>query len=500
MQIHIEMRNNVGDRLTLNVKKKSIKINALLNIVKQCCNILFPLITYPYVSRVLGSENLGKYSFSDSIISYFLIIAALGIPTYAIREGARIRDEKKAIERFSSEMFTINFIALMLSYLLLIICLLLVPRLNRDVILTYILSINMITNVLGRDWINSIYEDYVYISIRYITFHLISVILVFCFVHKPSDYIIYTIIMMIGNSGGYIFNFFYTQKYVPLKLTKHINIRKHIKPILYLLCTTAAVTIYVKSDITILGFFRSDTEVGIYTLSSKIYTIIKAMLNATIAVTIPRLSNYWGTNNVDGYNALLNKLRRALYIIILPSTVGLFFMADEVIVLLGGNEYKSGNVALMILSIALIASVFAGFYAQGILVAKREEKYYFIATITSAVVNIILNLMFIPHFGMNSAALSTLIAEIIVISICKYKSKEMVEIRYDKDVISIIVGCIFIVLICLSIKYIAEGIFIRLLFAVIISIVIYVLTLILMRNQTALEILVFAKKIVKNKQ
>ena len=103
----------------LTERKTSVSVNAMLNVLKQCCNIVFPLITYPYVAQTLGATNLGKYSFAESVIQYFLLLSALGIPSYAIREGSRIRNDKKKISQFASELFSINFLAMLLSYLIL---------------------------------------------------------------------------------------------------------------------------------------------------------------------------------------------------------------------------------------------------------------------------------------------------------------------------------------------------------------------------------------------
>lgn len=144
------------------MKHKSIKINAFLNIIRQSLSVIFPLITYPYVSRVLGAENLGRYSFSDSIVQILITVSMLGIPTYAVREGAMIREDKNRIERFCSEIFTINFISAFFSYTLLLIMVLAVERIRIETVLILILSINVLSKCMGRDWLNSIYEEYLY--------------------------------------------------------------------------------------------------------------------------------------------------------------------------------------------------------------------------------------------------------------------------------------------------------------------------------------------------
>ena len=249
-------------------KQKSVEKNAFLNIIKQCCNIIFPLLSYPYVTRILGEESLGKFSFVDSIVSYFMILATLGIPTYAVREGARIRDDNDKIEQFSSEIFSINIITTLLSCFLMGGVILLQPRLQQETVLFLILGINIITYTLSRDWINNVFEDFYYITIRYIVFQIISLVLIFATVHCSEDYIKYTFIMMISNSGAYLSSIFYTMKKVRLKVTIKLNLKKHLKPILLLFCSTLAIQIYVKSDITVLGYLRTNSEVGIYTAAS----------------------------------------------------------------------------------------------------------------------------------------------------------------------------------------------------------------------------------------
>ena len=180
---------------------KSLKLNAILNVIRQLSSILFPLITFPYISRVLQANSYGKISFGQSIISYFSLFAALGITNYAIREGSRIRGNKKEIERFSCEIFTINIITTTISYLLFFIILLLNRRLYEYKSLLIILSFSMFFAALGVEWIYTIYEDYLYITIRSLIVQIISVILMFVFIHSPEDYLFYAGITVFAAGG-----------------------------------------------------------------------------------------------------------------------------------------------------------------------------------------------------------------------------------------------------------------------------------------------------------
>lgn len=471
-------------------KSVSIKRNVILNIVRQCCNIIFPLITYPYVSRILMAENFGRYSFADSVVTLAMTAAGLGIGTYGLREGAKIRDDKDKIKTFSNEIFSINVFAMLIVYTGLFVLLVCNKRLNRDVLLIGILSINIATSVIGREWVNQIYEDFLYITIRYIAFQILAIILIFTLIKNTDDYVEYTVIMLIANSGGYITNFFYTQKYIPLRYTFQCNLKKHIKPIIYLAGVNLAVQIYIRSDITLLGFLRSDREVGIYSIISKIYTIIKALLNAVIVVMLPRLSNYEGKNNA-AYEHLLSQLMNCLIYLIFPCVTGLFFLSEDILFLVGGNEYLCGKITLQILCLALVFAVLACFYTNGILVVKRKDNGFFVATVISAVLNILLNWILIPHMGMNGAALTTVIAEffVVIISIiCASKEEISIGIVNFK---SVFVGCLGIGLICCLMNLMINSFTWRIFFSMIVSVVVYFGITYLLKNAISLKVVEF---------
>ena len=164
--------------------KKSLKLNAFLNGLRNVLNIIFPLITFPYVSHILTVEGIGAYNFSNTFVSYFLLLAELGINTYSIREGAKYRNNKEKIEQFSSEVFTINIFSMLLSYILLVICLVLFAQLHSYILCILIFSLQILFTTIGTEWVYQIYEDYFYITLRSIVFQIISIIFLFIFVRK----------------------------------------------------------------------------------------------------------------------------------------------------------------------------------------------------------------------------------------------------------------------------------------------------------------------------
>ena len=321
------------------MKKKSLGLNALLNGIRTVLNTLFPLITFPYISRVLSVENVGKYNFALSVIQYFLLIAALGISTYAVREGTKFRDDKKKFSIFANEIFTINIISTIIAYILLVFTVAAVPKFKDYAVIIAVFSIEILFTTIGTEWIYSIYEEYAYITIRSIIFKVISIILLFLLVKKPDDYIVYAGITVFANAGSNILNFIHAKKYCSLKFDIGLALKRHLKPIMIIFASTVATTIYINSDTTMLGFMGTDFEVGIYSVSSKIYRIVKQMLAAILIVTIPRLSLLMGQKRIEEYKNILTQIFNVLVMLVFPSVTGLILLSKEVVLLISGKEY-----------------------------------------------------------------------------------------------------------------------------------------------------------------
>lgn len=203
------------------MKTLSLKTNMVLNAFRSVLSLLFPLITFPYVSRVLGAENLGKYNFSNSIVSYFVMISALGIYSYAVREGAQFRNQKDRFSRFANEVFSINILSTLIAYVLLFISLASISKLHDYNILIYILSLQIVLKTLSVEWIYTIYEDFLYITLRSIVIQIVSLVLLFIFVKSQNDLYAYTIVVTLATAGSSIFNYLFVKNITHLNLLRH---------------------------------------------------------------------------------------------------------------------------------------------------------------------------------------------------------------------------------------------------------------------------------------
>ena len=251
-------------------KEKSLSLNSFMNTFKTFMGLVFPLITYPYALRVLGVDNIGKNNYANSIVSYFILLAGLGISRYAIREGARKRENRKEFSRFAGQMLAINIVSVTVAYVALFILLMLVPSLNSYAKLIILHSVTIFGTMIGMDWVNSAYEEYVYITLRTIAFQIISMLLLFVLVRDENDLMKYAFISVLSNIGANILNFFYIRKYTDIKIC-FSGVKQHLAPIMWLFASAIATTIYVNSDMTMLGAMCGDFYTGIYGVSTKVY-------------------------------------------------------------------------------------------------------------------------------------------------------------------------------------------------------------------------------------
>lgn len=473
-------------------KRKNIGINAILNVIKQSLSVVFPLITYPYALRVLGAESIGKVTYAQSIISYFSLIAMLGISSYAVREGAKRRENKEDFSCFANEIFTLNILFTLAAYVLLVICIIFVRKMQDYTLLLLLLSISIALTTLGVDWINTVFEDFLFITIRSIITHVASLIILFVFVHSSEDYYAYAMMAISSNGIICISNWFYCRRYAKVRLTIYFNAKAHIKPLLILFANAVAVSIYTNFDTTMLGWFKGDYYVGLYAVPVKIYMIIKNLLIAVYAVSIPRLAYYIGNQKKEEFKKLYSEMWGYLSALLIPAAVGLICVSSEVIYFMGGDEFSDSVFSLQLLSVALVFAIFGGLTTACLNITIGREKDNLIATFISAGLNFGLNFVFIPLFSHNGAAFTTLLSEAFVFLFCFFrvpnKRKYMDYRRIGKNFISVTVGSGAIIVFSILISVLVSDIFTRLFITILCSVAVYVLILYLLKNEFLMDV------------
>lgn len=467
---------------------KSIKTNTVFNIVKSCSTILFPLITFPYISRILQPENVGKVNFAQSFVNYFFLIATLGITTHAIRECAAVKENKEQLSNVASQLFSISFITTVFSYVILFITLIFFKSLESYRTLIIIESMMIIFTTLGADWLNSAMEDFKYITLRTSTFQLISLICIFLFVKTKDDYLNYAIISVLSSSGASITNIIYRRRYCKVKLTLNIDWKKHISPIFFLFVMMLSQTIFNNADTTMLGFMKGNYEVGLYSTAYKVTRIIAQIVQSLSYVVIPRLSVYFYNQDFVSANKLLRKILMFNITVGFPCVIGVEMLAKDIVYLVGGIGFEGAIGVIRVLILSFFFSLIGGsFIGNAILIPMKKEKYYMIVCIITAIVNVIMNFILVPMLGAIGASISTAFSGFLIMILLMMKIDKRINIGELKGIfIGPIFGCINIILICYICSFINKFM-VRIAVTIILSAVVYIAILYVLKNTFIFE-------------
>lgn len=478
------------------MKEKNIKVNAVLNMIKTISSIIFPLITFPYVSRVLMPENIGKVNFGSSFVSYFSLIASLGIGTYAIRECSAKRDAKDELSKTASQIFSINVITTIIAYALMAITLLLFRDFDSYRTLIIIQSTAILFTTLGCDWLNSAMEDFAFITIRSIAFQFISLILMFVFVHEPSDYMKYAAITVVASSGANIVNIFYRRRYCVVRFVREMEWRKHLKPITLLFVMLLAQTVFNSADVTMLGLMRGDIEVGYYSTAVKITHLINQIISSILWVAMPRLSKLFIEEDFENINKLLRKIFIGFISLGLPCAIGCICLSKEIVEVIGGPSYANAALPLVILMIGFLFDLVGGaFLGNMILLPSKREATYMNVCLVSTLVNVVLNYFLIPKWGAAAAAFTTSISYLLMLILCYKATDKRIKLENIRNTVaSSIVGCLAIVLVCMAVKIMVHSLIISVLVSVLGSALLYAFVQILFKNEIVLEMMISIRK------
>lgn len=406
------------------MKEKSIKVNAIYNILLTLSNIVFPLVTFPYVSRILNPIGLGTTSFFTSISSYCVLVASLGISTYGIRAVAKVREDKEELTKVFQELTLINiFMSVIVSILLLFVSFG-VEQLRSEMGLLLITCITILVSPLSLNWFYSGIEEYSYITKRSILLKFVSLILTFLLVRKADDYVIYAGITLFSVLSSNALNIIQCRRYVSFKIRKDLKFRHHVKPMWYLFASLLAVNVYTNLDTVMLGFINGNKAVGLYSVATKVKWILLSVVTSISTVLLPRFSFYISQKQTSKFNSIMRESISVIFFISIPLTVFFMLEAKNSILLLGGNEYVEATVAMQMLMPILLISGFSNITGNQILIPTGREKYFMNAVTSGAFVNLMLNFFLMPILGVLGAALATLIAEF---------TQMFVQYRYSVD-------------------------------------------------------------------
>ena len=412
---------------------KSLKKNYLLNLTNTISTMLFPLITFPYAARIIMADGIGLVNFFSSIISYISLFTCLGIPMYAIRETARVRDNQKELSKTTTEILLLHASLTILGYIAVFIIACTVPKVMVDIPLFLILSTSIFFTAIGCEWFYQGVEDFKYITLRAITIKTLCVILLFVLVKTKDDLMYYAIYTVVGSVGNNIFNFVRLRKYVKLKYLnfRELNPSRHLKPALHIFVLNLVISIYVNLDTVMLGFLKDSASVGYYTGATKLTKMLLGIVSSLGTVMVPRLSNLIQNGQMDDFKRLSQKAVDFVFALSFPLFIGLIVTAPTLIRLFCGPSYEPAISTLQIISPILLFIALSNVIGIQILYPQGKENIVIKCTIFGAITNFTLNLLLIPLLANDGAAIATCVAEFTVTFIMLIIGRKFIPIDYS---------------------------------------------------------------------
>lgn len=477
------------------MQQKSLKLNFLYNILLQVSQVAFPLITAPYVARVLEPDGVGLFNFANTYANYFALFACLGVPYYGVREIAKIGTDTKKLSSFVSEVMSLLSCSTILCTLLFVISLLFVPQLNENKLIFALSAICLYCAPFKIDWFFRGREEFGYITYRSLILKIIGIIALFTFVHDKNDLIYYVLISVLSSVISDIWNFIkILQAGVKIRFT--LDFRKHVKPLLILFSSSLAISVYTILDTLMLGFLTDYIEVGFYNSAAHISKTFVPIAASLAAVAMPRLAYYKGSDNWSEIKGMLDKSLSVVSFMAFPIAFGIAAVAPTFVPLFFGEQFFGSIVPLEILMMLVIVIGLNNLTGVQVLVGLGYDKLFLYSVLTGTITNFLLNLFLIPSYGASGASISSVIAEsliLIVTTVFVYKKTPIRFSRYKDMVVSCLFALLFFPLKSLFSNFLEDWLQI---FVVVISgSIIYTLMQIFCKNQAVWMVL----NVLKNK-
>lgn len=462
--------------------KKSVKKNYIYNLSYQILAIILPVITTPYLARVLGSNGTGTYSYTISIVTYFILFGSLGVSLYGQREIAYVQDNQEKKNKIFTELVILRFITMTLSGILFYF----IFGRNGEYSLYYkLLLLEMVANAIDISWLYQGLEEFKKIVLRNFVIKILSILSIFIFVKDKNDVWLYILIYGGTTLIGNVSLWFKSKKYAKFINLKKINIKCHIKPMLLLFIPQVAIQVYTVLDRTMLGTILKDmNEVGYYEQSQKVIKILLTIITSLGTVMLPRIANFHANGEKEKIKEYMNKTFNFLYFLSFPMIFGIIAVSNNFVPLFFGQGYEE---VVKLLSLSSVLMLFIGMSNitgnQFLLPTKRQGEYT-ASVIIGACVNFILNFLLISKFKSIGATVATVIAEFFV------TTSQLFFIRKDLDLkklikfgINYLIAGILMFIACEIVDYFIVSKIISILFQLVVGIIVYLGILLLFKDK-----------------
>jgi O-antigen/teichoic acid export membrane protein len=447
----------------------SIKKNAVYNILLAVSQVLLPLVTFPYISRILLPQGVGTYTFVDSYTQYFVLIAALGIPIYGMREIAKAKKSLVDRSQVFTELLSIHLLVSVLVSVLYIVSFLTLSPLKGHSQLFWIGSSLLLSNVFVIEWFFQGMEQFPFITLRTLCIRVLTVIAIFVFVKSSADTFLYYAINCASVFINAVINCLYARKFVKISF-RGLSLKRHLTPLLYIFSTGLVTNVYTLLDSVVLGFLTNTVQVGFYTTAVKLSKILIMILVAFTTVLVPPLSLAYKEGRYTDAKILLSKSFNYVIFISVPLSIGIYVIAQPLILLFSGPDFLPAALSLKILSPTILIVGLSYVFGQQIINATGNERYFLISAMIGMVISVGLNLLLIPYIKQTGAAITNLTVEFAVMLLLMRSALQKVPFNPQwSNLVKAIISCLPFFLINYYIENISWSPFIQLIVIILFS-------------------------------
>lgn len=477
------------------MKKASVSENLFYNILYQIVITVLPILTTPYVARVLGLEANGIHSFTESIVTYFILFGSLGTSLYGIRAIARVRDDPERLSQTTVEIIALKIVLLIATLAVY------VPALcvrSEYALLYRIHLINVIASGLDISWFYQGIEDFKKVTIRNFIVKLLFVASLFIFVKSPSDLPIYVFSIVASTLFGNLLMFYYLPKYTKVKLPEKLSILPHLKGSLLLFVPQIMNYIYALLDRSLLGWMTNTDNVGIYDQAQRLIRMVTGILMSLGYVMMARIANLSLNDDTEGIKNYIRKSINFTLFLALPALFGIVAVASDLVPFFLGDEFLAVIPTLKRLSPLILTLSVNSILGVQLLIPIGKEKRYTLATVLGALTNVVLNVLLIPRLGILSACIASLSAELVVFTVCFIAARKMLSVRsVIKDNVFVLLACVLMYVAVTLVSAIDANLFVKLLLELGTGVAVYLAVTAVTKNEILFSILEKAKNLLK---
>lgn len=410
--------------------KKSIVNNYLYNLSYQLLVLILPLVTTPYVSRVLGSQGVGTFSYTNSITQYFILFGCIGLNLYGQREIAYVQSNKNKYSKVFYELLIMRIITISIS---IIVFYLTLCHDNKYALIFTIQIIDVVASIFDISWLFQGLEDFKKIVTRNFIIKIVGVILIFIFINNSNDLSLYVLLNSLTLILGNLSMWFYLPKTVNRIDFSNLQIKRHIKPSLALFIPQIATSLYTMLDKTMIGFItQNESEVAFYEQSQKIIKVVLALVTSFGTVMMPRIARIYAEDNQEKIKSYMSLTFKMVFVLAMPICCGLMAIASKFVPWFYGDGYDKVIPNMIFIAPIIIFISMSNVTGTQYLLPTQRQREYTISVITGSIVNFILNIVFIPYFLSIGAAIATLLAELSVTVV------QLIFVRNDFNLTEII--------------------------------------------------------------